>query len=394
MKKLKVFITLIILAIIFSGFYYINWLNYWKHIEIKRSFVEHPENLPKKEFASKTSFWFKNLRADLFRLEAIQYIWSNPIGSEYKKYLFAVLDLITELNPYFEQPYNIGQLLLPSYNERYEDLSEEEQKRNIEEWVKLWLKWIKYFCDAEKVEAIKSFEIEKMQDLKTLLESEDFKNPCKTHSIPYYLAYIYFYYKNDPNTAADYYKIAAAVEWAPSWLKVMAGVMSGKWWDREKSFNMFLSLAWYIEPENEICQEFSKQLLIVWNEIFRKSHQITPELLKNIAKVRNEAFWEFGEENEDDILSDTTCSNYLNKSVRELNLEYLDRANKQYEAKLWKPSIKPEELLEEWFIDYIPIDFQQYKDHGIKYKYNKDTKVYDFDLKYKDDTDEIFYWEE
>jgi hypothetical protein len=48
-----------------------------------------------------------------------------------------MLDLITELNPYFEHPYTIGQLLLPSYNERYEKLSVEEQNRNTEEAIKL-----------------------------------------------------------------------------------------------------------------------------------------------------------------------------------------------------------------------------------------------------------------
>ncbi|MFC1798009.1 hypothetical protein ACFLY2_02490 [Patescibacteria group bacterium] len=48
-----------------------------------------------------------------------------------------MIDLITELNPYFEHPYSIGQLLLPSYNERYEDLPEEEQNRNTNEAVKL-----------------------------------------------------------------------------------------------------------------------------------------------------------------------------------------------------------------------------------------------------------------
>jgi hypothetical protein len=38
-----------------------------------------------------------------------------------------MLDLITELNPYFEKPYIIGQLLLPNYNDRYESLSTDEQ---------------------------------------------------------------------------------------------------------------------------------------------------------------------------------------------------------------------------------------------------------------------------
>ncbi|MDP3380881.1 MAG: hypothetical protein Q8S84_05155 [bacterium] len=44
------------------------------------------------------------------------------------------------MNPYFEHPYIIGQLLLPSYNERYENLPKEEQQKNIDESIKLGLK--------------------------------------------------------------------------------------------------------------------------------------------------------------------------------------------------------------------------------------------------------------
>jgi hypothetical protein len=73
----------------------------------------------------------------MYWLRAIQYIGGNAIDSEYKKYLFVLLDLITELNPYFETPYTIGQLLLPSTNERYEDTTNEEQKINLGESLRL-----------------------------------------------------------------------------------------------------------------------------------------------------------------------------------------------------------------------------------------------------------------
>jgi len=43
-----------VLAIV--GFYQVNSLNYAKHIEIKRNYIEHPENLPTKETAINSSF--------------------------------------------------------------------------------------------------------------------------------------------------------------------------------------------------------------------------------------------------------------------------------------------------------------------------------------------------
>lgn len=42
-----------------------------------------------------------------------------------------MIDLITDLNPYFESPYVIGQLLLPSSNAEYEDFSQEDILENI-----------------------------------------------------------------------------------------------------------------------------------------------------------------------------------------------------------------------------------------------------------------------
>jgi len=152
--------------------------------------------------------------------------------------LFIILDLITELNPYFEHPYTIWQLLLPDYNFRYEKMDEAEQKKHIDEAVNIWLKWIKNFCDPVKIEKIK-----KEDNLKNLWTLEEYKDPCKSFTIPFYQGYIYYFYSNDPLTASVYYKIASANSDALEWAKIMAAIMAGKWWNREKSFLMFLWLA-------------------------------------------------------------------------------------------------------------------------------------------------------
>jgi hypothetical protein len=57
MKKInKRLITISLFLIAIVGFYQVNSLNYGKHIEIKRSFISHPENLPTKEAAINSSF--------------------------------------------------------------------------------------------------------------------------------------------------------------------------------------------------------------------------------------------------------------------------------------------------------------------------------------------------
>lgn len=383
MKKInKKLITIVLFTLAIAGFYQVNSLNYGKHIEIKNSFINHPENLPTKQAAINSSFWFKTLKADIYWLKAIQYIWWNAIGSEYKKYLFVMIDLITELNPYFEHPYSIGQLLLPSYNERYENLSKEEQQRNIDEAIKLWLKWIGNFCNPEKIALIKAED-----NLQKIWTEEKFKNPCSEYNIPYYLAYVYYYYKNDPKNAADYYKVASAIEDWLSWSKVMAAIMSWKWWNREKSYFMFLNIAKFIETEDEVCLAFASDLEKVWAEIFiNKRVPLSWEILRNIEKSRTKIFWEFSEDLEEEILSDTKCWNYLNKAIREMNLEFIERANKVYEEENWEPSYDAKQLFDEWYMDYLPVDFQQYEDYWIIYEYNKD--IWNYDYKMWD------YWEE
>lgn len=376
MKKIGL---LFLLLIVLVWFYYTNESNYNKHVEIKQDLIEHPENLPTKETAVNTSFWFKNLKADLYWLQTIQYIGWNAISSEYKKYLYHITDLVTELNPYFEHPYLVAQLLLPSYNERYEKLSEEELKKYEDEAISIWLKWVQNFCpDNEKLNKI----IEE-NDLQKIWTQEEFKDPCREEMVPYYLAYIYYFYKNDPLEASKYYKIASANTDSLWWAKIMAAIMQWKWWNREKSFFMFLNLAKYMTSEDPVCSKLSNDLENIWAEVFlKKSLPLDWNLLKAIEETRIKAFWKFEEEREDQMLSDTECSNYVNKAIRELNLEYIERWNNKFMENhpTNLPARHAKALLDEWYIDFLPTDFQQYEDYGIIYEYNYDTKNYDYSM--------------
>ena len=184
MKKVKYIIWFIIFSLIISLFVYINKINFEKHIEIRNNYVNHPDGLINKDIAKATSFWFANLRADFLWLQIIQYIGWNAISAEYKKYLYAITDVTTQLNPYFEHPYIIAQLLLPGANQRYEDINEDEMNTHTQEAITLWLKWIKNFCDLDKIELIKN-----EKNLRDIWSKDEYKNPCKSYKIPYYLRY-------------------------------------------------------------------------------------------------------------------------------------------------------------------------------------------------------------
>ena len=121
----KIFIIFFFIFSI-SFFWYVWEINFLKQREIKEVFVSKPDFLPTKKVALETSFWFKNLKADYYWLQLIQYICGNVISSSYKNYLFNMIDIITELNPYYSQPYITWELLLPAYNARYENLTKKE----------------------------------------------------------------------------------------------------------------------------------------------------------------------------------------------------------------------------------------------------------------------------
>ena len=95
MKKKKLLFTIFVFVFLLPAFIVLSFkmwtINYAKHREIKANLVSHPDLLPTKEMAKITSFWFSNARADLYWLEAIQYIGSNAISAEYKKYYIHLL---------------------------------------------------------------------------------------------------------------------------------------------------------------------------------------------------------------------------------------------------------------------------------------------------------------
>ncbi len=382
MKYLYKIILTIVLILIISWFVYINNKNYIKHLEIRDNYVNHPEWLMNKHLAKPTSFWFANLKADLLWLQTVQYIWWNAISSEYKKYLYAITDIITELNPFFEHPYIIAQLLLPGENQIYESLTRQDKNKNTDDAIKIWLKWIDNFCDKSIIDNIlNEDDLNKITDFNN--PDNIYKNPCKSYKIPYYLAFLYHHHKKDPATASDYYKITSANENAVKWAKWLSAIMAWKWWNREKSIFMFLNIAESLDQNNSSCSLLSQQITKISKGVFwSKELSLDENLIKALQEARIANFWEFSKYDENQ-LSDTECISFLNKANRELNLAFLDQANEKYKLENnSNNSTDWQELLDKWYINFLPTDFQQYEDHWIKYTFNEELWVFDYNMSY------------
>jgi len=291
-----------------------------------------------------------------------------------------MLNFITDLNPYFTFPYQIGELLLPSYNERYESLNNTEIQENTEQAIKIGLKGIEKNCDKNKVEKAKN-----EYDLKKLWTDESYKDACRDPMIPYYLAYTYYWNLHDGQKSSEYYRIASTNSDAPTGARTMAAIMQGKSGDREKSIIMLLSLAESIEGDkNSLCKQLSKELGTSLLDAFNAKATLTGEGLKMIESYRKDMIQKLNEDSGANNMSapniDNLCSTYLNKAVREMNLSYLEQADVRYFQDMKEHALLPSILLARKYIDYNPIDFQQDPDNkqGIEYFYSTENKNWDY----------------
>lgn len=215
--------TFLFIILSVTLFYFASMSEYTNHIELRRAIVNHPEFIPTASSIRLAAGGYENVAADSYWLQAIQYIGSNAVSSVYKEYLYVMLDVITDLNPQFTYPYEIGALLLPSYNDRYENLSQEKIDLYAKQGMMLGEKGLRNTCDMTKIEKIKN-EV----DLKKLWTDPAYQNPCTDPMIPYYLGYIAYWNLHDAAKASEYYRIASANTETPVGARTMAAIMQGK----------------------------------------------------------------------------------------------------------------------------------------------------------------------
>ena len=290
-----------------------------------------------------------------------------------------MLELITDLSPHFTYPYEIGLLMLPDVNERYENRTTNDTKKWIDEAIALGQKGIKANCDASKLERIRD-----RYDLDALFKDPSLANPCSSAMLPYYLAYASYWSKKDPREASFYYRVSGLQSEAPSGAKLMSAIMQGKSWDREKAIIMFLSLAESLDTDKSaICKQVTSKLRELLIPGFGAKQSLTPEFLKQVEQVRAAMkieLWEKQEEIEKGNISNF-CSSYLDKSVRELNLKFIQDADALYFKKTGKHARTAQELVDLGVIKYLPRDYQkQDAEYEIIYVYDPVAQAWDFEM--------------
>lgn len=347
------------------------------HLAIEYRLVQHPEFIPQADDVRLIASGFDNMIADFYWLSAIQYVGENALSAEYKRYLYEMLMLVTDLNPAFTTPYEVGLLLLPDINPNYEKFNKADAEKNVQKAVWLGEKGIATTCDAEKIKKILAEPV-----LAKVWTDPQYENPCSNSMIPYYLAYVEYYNRKNADKASDYYRIAAAGKDAPTGARMMSAIMKGKSGGREKSVLMFLSIAEALEIEKasaEACRTVSREMRDFLVKAFSSGAQgeISSEFIRLAEAYRAEATSGLSEEARKSEGTDALCSTYLGKAMRELNLEYIARKDATFVKNGGKQVVDAKELLDLGGIDYLPRDYQKLED-DLEIIYVKDEGQWDY----------------
>lgn len=182
----------------------------------------------------------QQLYADMQWLWSIQFV-GGQLTQEWLNWLYLLLDNITNLAPYRDYPYWFWQLLIPQ--QRVSNADKETLERIEKTWKdagSLAEKGILYTCDQGKIDTIMALSSSGfLEAVYNTWLREELANPCKSYETPYYAWFNAFYYSNNPDTAAKYYKTAAFNDWAPTMTPLMAAIVYGKGGQHIKSATLW-----------------------------------------------------------------------------------------------------------------------------------------------------------
>lgn len=141
--------------------------------------------LPSGTFLKGIALSYDLLLADLLWVKSIAYFGDQFVAEHDYSWLYHILDITTTLDPYFEDPYEFGGVVLAN-------------------------------------------EVGEVEKSSYLLE-KGMANVSETHPrywyLPFFLAYNYWYYKKDYKTGAKYLEIASRFPQAPSYLPMLTARM-------------------------------------------------------------------------------------------------------------------------------------------------------------------------
>jgi len=245
-KKIILIFLISFLSIgIFFNQNYLNKINADLQIKIYKL----PPNLPSAKTVKSNIFGYDNLAADWYWIKTIQYIGEHHFDDhQNNQNIFNFLNLVTDLDPHFATAYYFGEIILPN---------EEESNLAIQ------------------------------------LAIKGLYNRPDTWQIPYYLGYIYYFYREDYEKATKYFELAAQKPKVLTSAKRLAAELRSKTGRHEIALMMWQNLAKNIEDDftyQEAKKRITRELnfLTLENDvkIFQTKFNRDPENLTELITTQ------------------------------------------------------------------------------------------------------------
>ncbi len=179
--------------------------------------------LPKAKIMKALTLGFDRVLADMFWLLFLQYYGDRSIKDNLKT-APAYLELITTLDPHFIDPY-----------------------------------WFTAFAIAG--------DMGQVEQADKILAKGVKENPLDW-SIAYIAGFSYFIYKHDEERAANYFRIAASVKGAPSWLNNLAVVMGSHVSLKVRDKRLLTLEKSYETAPATARPELARQLQKTWSDVY------------------------------------------------------------------------------------------------------------------------------
>ncbi len=260
MKKIFIFAILTITLLSASwGFYSFGTGIWFKEYITESDFRRrHPDILPSPIVIKMFDMWHSTSYASIIWIQFIQYIADNLQWNKYLDFSHAILEQITILHPYFTKPYEMDLILTPF--SRAENQTIEQKRKNkilTGKAIELWKKWMKLFCDEEKIEKIKQQKI-----WEELWNNQTLRNPCTNGMIPYFVAFATYQMGDNKAQASEYYKIASMNNDAPIASRQLGIIALAAEWDfRSSALNFALVGADGYDSDPYICRNFANRII-------------------------------------------------------------------------------------------------------------------------------------
>lgn len=245
---------------------------------------------------------FQQLYSSFLWLSSIQYI-GTVVDSNRAPYLYAMLQNLTNLSPYWSYPYIFWQLLIPLSPTQSSGIDQEIINDSHIKAIQLWHKWISYTCDPQKTESIYNLSQKEFYDeVNKGISQSPYLNPCLDWNISSYQWFNEFYYVANYPESSKFYKLASFNNDNPAVTASMVGIVIGKSGQHLKSMQLWFSNLVSLEQQLQKTQSDDEKAFLDEKRTESLQRIVFEYQLHTLSNITSKA-----RENERPCFEDYTC---------------------------------------------------------------------------------------